>query len=99
MAVEEVFQGRNVRSALTLGHARGAVVLAASLADVEVAEYAPRQIKKAVVGTGNATKDQVAFMVMRHLRLTEAPKPADAADGVAIALCHSMIGGFGGGVG
>ena len=94
MAVEEVFQGKNARSALTLGHARGAIILAASLQDVHVAEYAPRQIKKAVVGTGNATKDQVGFMTMRHLRLSEPPSPADAADGVAVALCHSMIGDF-----
>jgi len=93
VAVERVFQGKNARSALTLGHSRGAAILAVALRDIEIAEYAPRQIKKAVTGVGNATKEQVGFMVMRHLRLGEPPSPADAADGVAVALCHSMIGG------
>jgi crossover junction endodeoxyribonuclease RuvC len=94
VSVENVFQGKNVRSALTLGHARGAILLAAALRDVVIAEYAPREIKKAVVGTGNATKDQVAFMVKHQLRLKEAPAPADAADGVAAALCHCLVGSF-----
>ena len=94
VSVENVFQGKNVHSALTLGHARGAILLAAALRDLVIAEYAPREIKKAVVGTGNATKDQVAFMVKQQLRLKEAPAPADAADGVAAALCHCLIGNF-----
>ncbi|MCG6957564.1 MAG: crossover junction endodeoxyribonuclease RuvC [Gemmatimonadetes bacterium] len=94
VAVENVFQGKNVRSALTLGHARGAILLAAALRDLPIAEYAPREIKKAVVGTGDATKDQVGFMVKQHLRLKEAPAPADAADGVAAALCHCLVGSF-----
>ncbi|RMH20736.1 MAG: crossover junction endodeoxyribonuclease RuvC, partial [Gemmatimonadetes bacterium] len=92
MAVEDVFQGRNVRSALTLGHARGAILLAGALRGVPVAEYTPAEIKSAVVGHGRATKDQVAYMVQRHLRLREAPAPADAADGVAAALCHCLVG-------
>ncbi len=91
VAVEDVFQGKNVRSALTLGHARGAILLAAALQDITIAEYSPREIKKAVVGTGDATKDQVGYMVQRQLRLKEAPTPADAADGVAAALCHCLI--------
>lgn len=94
VSVEDVFQGKNVQSALKLGHARGAILLAAAHAEVEVAEYAPRAIKKAVVGNGNATKDQVGYMVQKQLRLKEAPSPADAADGVAAALCHCMIGAF-----
>ena len=94
VSVEAVFQGKNVHSALTLGHARGAILLAAALRDVPIAEYAPREIKKAVVGTGSATKDQVAFMVKQQLRLKEAPTPADAADGVAAALCHCLVGSF-----
>ncbi len=94
MAVEDVFQGKNVKSALTLGHARGAILLAGALRDVPIAEYAPREIKKAVVGTGGATKDQVGFMVKQQLRLKEAPTPADAADGVAAALCHCLAGSF-----
>jgi len=94
MAVENVFQGKNVQSALTLGHARGAILLAAALRDIVIAEYAPREIKKVVVGTGQATKDQVGFMVKHHLKLREEPRPADAADGVAAALCHCLVGSF-----
>lgn len=94
VSVENVFQGKNVRSALTLGHARGAILLAAALRDIPIAEYSPGEIKKAVVGTGQATKDQVGFMVQQQLRLKEAPSPADAADGVAAALCHCLAGSF-----
>jgi crossover junction endodeoxyribonuclease RuvC len=91
VAVEDVFQGKNVRSALTLGHARGAILLAAALEEISIAEYSPREIKKVVVGTGSATKDQVGYMVQRHLRLKSPPTPADAADGVAAALCHCFV--------
>ena len=94
VSVEDVFQNRNVRSALTLGHARGALLLAASLRGLQILEYTPREIKKAVVGTGNATKDQVAFMVARHLRLARPPTPMDASDGVAAALCPCLTGDF-----
>jgi len=94
VSVEDVFYGKNAKSALKLGHARGAILLAAAHHDLIIAEYAPREIKKAVVGTGNATKDQVGFMVKQQLRLKEAPTPADAADGVAAALCHCMVGSF-----
>jgi crossover junction endodeoxyribonuclease RuvC len=93
VAVEDVFQGKNVKSALSLGHARGAILLAAALQELPIAEYSPREIKKAVVGTGGATKDQVGFMVQRHLRLKRPPAPADAADGVAAALCHCFVSG------
>ncbi len=93
VAVEDVFQGKNVRSALTLGHARGAILLAAALEDLTIAEYSPREIKKVVVGTGGASKDQVGYMVQRHLRLKSPPAPADAADGVAAALCHCFVSG------
>jgi crossover junction endodeoxyribonuclease RuvC len=93
VAVEEVFHGKNAQSALKLGHARGAILLAAAHHDLMIAEYAPRQIKKAVVGTGNATKEQVGFMVKQQLRLKEVPTPADAADGVAAALCHCLMRG------
>ena len=92
VSVEDVFQGKNVRSALTLGHARGAVLLAAALQDISIAEYTPREIKKAVVGNGGATKGQVAFMVQQQLRLESPPAPADAADGVAAALCYCILG-------
>ncbi len=90
VVVEDVFQGKNVRSALTLGHARGAILLAAALADLRIAEYSPREIKKAVVGHGNASKDQVGFMVAKHLRLADPPAPSDASDGVAAALCYCL---------
>jgi crossover junction endodeoxyribonuclease RuvC len=93
MVVEDVFQGKNVRSALTLGHARGAILLAGALKNLTIAEYSPREIKKAVVGTGSATKDQVGFMVQKHLRLKDPPSPADAADGVAAALCYCFVSG------
>lgn len=92
VSVEAVFQGKNVRSALVLGHARGAVLVAASLRDLAIAEYSPREIKKAVVGNGGATKEQVGFMVQERLRLKEPPRPSDAADGVAAALCHLTVG-------
>ncbi|UCC25135.1 MAG: crossover junction endodeoxyribonuclease RuvC [Gemmatimonadales bacterium] len=92
--VEDVFQGKNVRSALTLGHARGAIILAITKGGIPLAEYTAPEIKKAVTGTGRATKEQVAFMVQQQLRLKAPPAPHDAADGVAAALCHCMIGAF-----
>lgn len=92
MAVESVFYAKNVRTSVVLGHARGVVLLAGALRGIDVAEYPPAEIKNAVVGAGAATKDQVGYMVQRLLRLREAPKPHDAADGVAIALCHCFRG-------
>lgn len=88
IAVEGVFYAKNVRTTVTLGHTRGAILLAAALRDIPVAEYSPAAIKNAVCGTGRATKEQVQFMIQRLLRLKEPPKPSDAADGVAVALCH-----------
>jgi crossover junction endodeoxyribonuclease RuvC len=92
VAVEDVYQGKNARSALTLGHARGAILLAASLQDRRIAEFTAPEIKQAVTGTGKGTKDQVAFMVQQHLRLKTPPQPADAADGVAAALTYCFVG-------
>ena len=92
VSIESAFYGKNVRSAMTLGQARGAIIVAAARCGVEVAEYAPRAIKRAVTGTGSATKEQVAYMVRRHLRLRSDPKPSDAADGIAAALCHAYTG-------
>jgi crossover junction endodeoxyribonuclease RuvC len=92
VSVEDVYQGKNARSALTLGHARGAILLAAALREIRIAEYTAPEIKQSVAGTGRATKDQVAFMVQQHLRLKSPPSPADAADGVAAALCHCFRG-------
>ena len=90
VAVEGLFHGRNARSALVLGHARGVVLLAATRAGLPVAEISPAEVKRAVTGTGAATKPQVGAMVMRLLHLASAPAPADAADGVAIALTHLL---------
>lgn len=92
VAVEGVFFGKNVRTAVVLGHARGAILVAASLRQLDVAEYPPSEVKSAVVGTGRATKEQVQFMVQKLLRLREPPRPDDAADGVAVALCHCFRG-------
>ena len=86
VAVEDVFYARNVRTTVVLGHARGVILLAAAQAGLPVHEYPPATIKKAVVGAGGATKDQVQFMIAKLLRLKQAPQPSDAADGVAAAL-------------
>jgi crossover junction endodeoxyribonuclease RuvC len=92
MAIEDVFYAKNVRTTVVLGHARGVILLAARQAELPIHEYPPAEIKKAVVGTGAATKEQVQFMVMRLLRLKSAPQPSDAADGTAAALAHIMGG-------
>ena len=93
VAVEGVFYGSNVRTTVVLGHARGVVLLAAAQAGVPVLEYSPAMIKKAVVGRGAALKPQVGFMVAKLLQLKEPPRPADAADGVAVALTHLLVSG------
>jgi crossover junction endodeoxyribonuclease RuvC len=90
LSIEDVFYARNVRTTVVLGHARGVILLAAANAQLEIAEYPPAEIKKAVVGTGAATKEQVQFMVARLLRLKTPPQPADASDGVAAALAYLM---------
>ena len=90
MSIEDVFYARNVRTTVTLGHARGVILLAAEQRGVAVHELPPAAIKKAVVGGGGATKEQVQFMVTRLLRLKSAPKPSDAADGVAAAVAYLM---------
>ena len=88
VAVEEVFYSVNAKSALKLGQVRGVALLAAAQMGFPVAEYAPLKIKSSVVGYGLAKKEQVQFMVARLLRLNELPRPADAADALAIAICH-----------
>jgi crossover junction endodeoxyribonuclease RuvC len=90
LAVEDVFYARNVRTTLVLGHARGVVLLAGAQAGIPVHEYPPREIKKAVTGTGAATKEQVQFMLTKLLRLKSPPQPDDAADGVAAALTYCL---------
>ena len=86
VAIEGIFYAKNVRTSLVLSHARGVLLLAAAEAGVPVEELSPAAVKKAVVGRGRATKAQIGFMVQQLLRLRRPPQPADAADGVAIAL-------------
>ncbi|HJZ70533.1 MAG TPA: crossover junction endodeoxyribonuclease RuvC [Vicinamibacterales bacterium] len=88
VAIESVFHAVNARSALKLGHARGVAMLAAIEAGVRVFEYSPAEVKRAVVGYGRAEKPQVQHMVTRLLGLTVAPSPHDAADALAVAICH-----------
>ena len=88
VAIEEVFFAANAKSALKLGQVRGVALLAAANGGLPVAEYAPLSVKSAVVGYGLAAKDQVGFMVARLLELEAVPQPADAADALAIAICH-----------
>jgi crossover junction endodeoxyribonuclease RuvC len=86
LAVEDIFYSRNVRTTIVLGHARGVILLAGARSGVPIHEYPPAEIKKAIVGNGAATKEQVQFMLTRLLRLKAPPYPNDAADGVAVAL-------------
>ncbi|MFH1864350.1 MAG: crossover junction endodeoxyribonuclease RuvC [Candidatus Eisenbacteria bacterium] len=88
VAVENVFQSKNVQSALKLGHARGVTLLAAAQAELPIFEYAPREVKQSVVGTGAATKFQVASMVDRLLGLSGLKLLEDESDAVAVAICH-----------
>jgi len=87
-AIESAFYGKNAQSALKLGHARGVSMLAAVEHQLATAEYSPREVKKAVVGNGNATKEQVQFMVRSLLRLGSERMRMDASDALAIAICH-----------
>jgi crossover junction endodeoxyribonuclease RuvC len=87
-AVEELFFGRNITTAIKVGQARGVLLLALANAGVPVAEYSPPKIKEAVSGYGKASKQQVQFMVQSMLDLEEIPRPDDAADGLAVALTH-----------
>lgn len=88
VAIEGVFYSVNAKSALKLGQVRGVALLAAARQGIPVAEYAPLQIKSSVVGYGLAAKEQVQFMVARLLGLDKVPEPADAADALAVAICH-----------
>jgi len=87
MAVEDLFNAKNARSSLILGHARGVIMLTGATAGLAIAEYAPREVKLALTGNGAATKEQVRFMVIRLLGLKEEP-PLDMSDALAVALTH-----------
>ncbi len=92
VAIEELFFNKNVKTALTVGHARGIALLCAVQHCPDIYEYTPLQIKQAVVGYGRADKNQVQQMVKTLLKLEIIPKPDDAADGLAVALCHAHSG-------
>jgi crossover junction endodeoxyribonuclease RuvC len=87
-AVEKLFFSRNVRTALSVGQARGVALLAMANAELEIHEYTPLEVKQAVVGYGRATKEQVQEMVKMLLGLDSVPQPDDAADAIAVAICH-----------
>lgn len=88
LAVEELFFNKNVKTALIVGHARGVAILAAAKKGIPIYEYTPLQVKQAVVGYGRAEKNQVQQMIKFLLRLREIPKPDDAADALAVSVCH-----------
>ncbi|MDH3455264.1 MAG: crossover junction endodeoxyribonuclease RuvC [Gemmatimonadota bacterium] len=88
LALESLFYAKNVRTTVTLGHARGVILLAAGQAEIEVAEFPPATVKKCIVGRGGAAKAQVSYMVQRLLNLASEPSPSDASDGIALALTY-----------
>lgn len=87
-AIETAFYGKNAQSALKLGHARGVAMLAAVSHDIPTSEYSPREVKKAIVGNGQASKEQVQYMVKSLLHLKQTPKYYDTTDALAVAICH-----------
>jgi len=94
VALEELYFGQNVRTAFAVGHARGAVMLAAGQRGVGCTSYTPQKVKSSVCGNGRAGKDQVARMVQALLELTELPRPDHAADALAVAICHANCAPF-----
>lgn len=89
-AIEDVFYSKNPKSALVLGEARGAAILAAAMAGLPIYEYPAREVKLSVTGNGAADKSQVSYMLGRILRLAELPERADESDAIAIAMCHAF---------
>ncbi len=89
-AIEKAFYSKNARTAMVMGQVRGVAILASAQARIAVAEYSPREIKQSIVGSGGASKSQVQFMVKNLLSLRETPEPEDAADALAVALCHAQ---------
>jgi crossover junction endodeoxyribonuclease RuvC len=94
IAVEELFFSNNVKTAMSVGQARGVILLAAQKAGIPMSEYTPNQVKNGICGHGAADKKQVQKMVQMLLKLTETPQPDDAADALAIAICHSSCRKF-----
>lgn len=95
MAIEAPFFGKNVQSMLKLGRAQGVAIAAALNRNIPIEEYTPKKIKQSITGNGNASKEQVAAMLMRLLDIKEEPKYLDATDGLAAAVCHYFQGGIG----
>ncbi|MFZ3063647.1 MAG: crossover junction endodeoxyribonuclease RuvC [Actinomycetota bacterium] len=94
VAVEQVFYGANTQTALSVGQARGVILLAAATRGLPVSEYTPLQVKQAVVGYGRAEKAQVQYMVKALLKMSSLPTPDDAADALAVAICHAHCRGM-----
>ena len=90
VVIEDVFYGKNIKSALKLGQARGSAMVAAASVNLPIYEYSARKIKQAITGNGNSTKEQIQFMVKNILNLKVLPMPIDASDALAIAICHSQ---------
>jgi crossover junction endodeoxyribonuclease RuvC len=89
-AIEQAFYSKNAKSALIMGQARGVAILAAARSNLPIGEYSPKEVKCAIVGSGNASKSQVQYVVKKLLNLKELPQPVDAADALAVALCHAQ---------
>ncbi|MFQ6002401.1 MAG: crossover junction endodeoxyribonuclease RuvC [Candidatus Zixiibacteriota bacterium] len=90
LAIEETFYSKNAKSALVMGQVRGVAILSAACAKIPVWEYSPKEVKCSIVGRGNASKLQVQYMVKNLLGLKDLPQPQDAADALAVALCHAQ---------
>ncbi len=88
VAVEDTFYHKNFKSAMMLGQARGMVILAAARNNIPCSEFAPRKVKQSVVGNGNASKEQVQYMVQNILKLKETPTPFDSSDALAVGICY-----------
>ena len=88
IVIEDVFYGKNVKSTLLLGHARGAAMLAGAKFNLPIYEYAARKVKQSITGNGNANKQQIQYMVKARLKMKINPEPIDASDALAIAICH-----------
>ena len=89
-AIEDIFYGNNVKSAMRLGQARGASMVAAASKQIPIYEYSARKVKQSITGNGNAHKSQVQFMVKATLQMDHIPEPMDASDALAVALCHNQ---------
>ena len=93
-AIEDLFFSKNFKSAMALGQARGALILAAAQSNLPVSEYAPRKVKMSVCGNGAASKEQVGYMVLKILKLKNLPKPHDISDAIAVGICFFNQEGF-----